>query len=173
MLFLKYPSVKTISPPSAKIVQANMEPEDEHTGEFEEVEEHHGGESEEGEEVETPVRAGSRILSFFRFALRFLTVVLVGLISAVTAMRLAIHGREVQIPNLIGMAPQQAAQVAVSNGLIVSVEHRFYSTDVAQGLIMSQKPPAGTKVRRGWEIRVAQSLGPQTVVIPSLLGQSM
>lgn len=145
-----------------------MEPEEEVTGSP--TDDPH---QEPDDEQEAPAKPGSRILGFFRFVLRFLTIVLVGLISAVTAMRLAIHGREVQIPKLIGMSPQQAAQAAVADGLIVSVEHRFYSPDVPQGLIMSQMPPPGTKVRRGWQIRVAQSLGPQTVTIPSLLGQSM
>lgn len=37
---------------------------------------------------------------------------------------------------------------------------------------MTQMPPAGTKVRRGWMVRVAQSLGPQRVAIPDVTGQS-
>ncbi len=37
---------------------------------------------------------------------------------------------------------------------------------------MTQVPPAGTKVRRGWMVRVAQSLGPQRVAIPDVTGQS-
>jgi beta-lactam-binding protein with PASTA domain len=37
---------------------------------------------------------------------------------------------------------------------------------------MTQIPPPGTKVRRGWSIRVAQSLGPQRVAIPAVTGGS-
>src|SRR5258708_28869667 len=37
---------------------------------------------------------------------------------------------------------------------------------------MSQAPEAGVKVRRGWAVRVAQSLGPQRVAIPDVTGQS-
>jgi beta-lactam-binding protein with PASTA domain len=37
---------------------------------------------------------------------------------------------------------------------------------------MSQLPLPGTKVRRGWQVRVAQSLGPLRVVIPDVSGQS-
>ena len=37
---------------------------------------------------------------------------------------------------------------------------------------MTQMPPPGTKVRRGWSIRVAQSLGPQRVAIPDVTGGS-
>ena len=37
---------------------------------------------------------------------------------------------------------------------------------------MSQVPLAGVKVRRGWAIRVAQSLGPQRIAIPDVTGES-
>ncbi len=33
-------------------------------------------------------------------------------------------------------------------------------------------PPAGTRLRRGWQVRVAQSMGPQRVEIPNVLGES-
>jgi beta-lactam-binding protein with PASTA domain len=44
--------------------------------------------------------------------------------------------------------------------------------DVPEGKIISQIPAAGMKVRRGWQVRVAQSLGPQRVAIPDVLGES-
>lgn len=37
---------------------------------------------------------------------------------------------------------------------------------------MTQLPLPGTKVRRGWQVRVAQSMGPQRVSIPDVTGQS-
>jgi beta-lactam-binding protein with PASTA domain len=37
---------------------------------------------------------------------------------------------------------------------------------------MSQLPLPGTKVRRGWQVRVAQSLGPTRVAIPDVTGES-
>ncbi|MGA9352084.1 MAG: PASTA domain-containing protein, partial [Terriglobales bacterium] len=48
----------------------------------------------------------------------------------------------------------------------------FYSADVPEGRIINQMPLAGTKVRRGWAIRVARSLGPQRVAIPDVTGES-
>jgi beta-lactam-binding protein with PASTA domain len=52
------------------------------------------------------------------------------------------------------------------------VEREFYSADVPEGKIMTQMPPPGTKVRRGWSVRVAQSLGIQRVAIPDVTGES-
>jgi beta-lactam-binding protein with PASTA domain len=109
---------------------------------------------------------------FFRMLLLALVLMMVALISALTAMQLAIHGREVAIPRLIGMVPSEAERAGAMLGLQVIVERQFYSTTVAEGKIMSQMPAPGTKVRRGWSVRVAQSLGPQRIAIPDVTGGS-
>jgi len=109
---------------------------------------------------------------FFRLLLLALVLMTVALISALTAMQMAIHGREVAIPKLVGMSPLEAERVGAASGLQVVVERQFYSPDVPEGRIMTQMPPPGTKVRRGWSVRVAQSLGPQRVAIPDVTGES-
>lgn len=109
---------------------------------------------------------------FVRFVLQTLILLVVALVSALTAMRLAIHGREVAVPDLVGKTPTQARQIAELAGFQFEVERQYYSLKVPEGRILSQLPLAGTKVRRGWEIRVAQSLGPQRVVIPNVVGES-
>jgi beta-lactam-binding protein with PASTA domain len=109
---------------------------------------------------------------FFRMLLLTLVLMTVALISALTAMRLAIHGREVTIPKLVGMSPSEAERVGAASGLLVVVEREFYSADVPEGKIMTQMPAPGAKVRRGWSIRVAQSLGLQRVAIPDVTGES-
>ena len=110
---------------------------------------------------------------FFRYVLLALVLIAVALISALTAMRFAIHGREVAVPKLVGLNPMEAERVAVANGLLLVVENRFYSPEVPEGRIMTQVPAAGEKVRRGWRVRVAESLGPQRVTIPDVSGQSL
>lgn len=109
---------------------------------------------------------------FFRMLLLALMLLTVALVSALTAMRFAIHGREVTIPKLVGMTPLEAERVVSASGLQVAVERQFYSPEIPEGRIMTQIPPPGTKVRRGWSVRVAQSLGPQRVAIPDVTGQS-
>jgi beta-lactam-binding protein with PASTA domain len=105
---------------------------------------------------------------FFRTLLLALVLLTVALISAFTAMQFAIHGREVTVPKLVGMTPLQAERALADSGLQVSIERQFYSPDIAEGRIMTQIPAAGVKVRRGWAIRVAESLGPQRVAIPDV-----
>jgi eukaryotic-like serine/threonine-protein kinase len=108
----------------------------------------------------------------FKYAFRALVLLLVFLSSALLAMRFAIQGREVHVPRLTGLTPAEAERVANSNGLVLSIESRFYSATVAQGRIVSQAPAPDATVRRGWKVRVAESLGPQRAAVPNLLGQS-
>jgi len=101
-----------------------------------------------------------------------LVLVVVALVSALTAMRFAIHGQEVQVPALIGLAPTDAERAVAGLGLQIDVERQYYSPTIPAGRIMTQMPLAGTKVRRNWQVRVAQSLGPQRVSIPDVTKQS-
>ena len=110
--------------------------------------------------------------NFFRLVLMALVLIVVGLMSALTAMRVAIHGRETSVPNFVKLTPGEAERTAVTSGLSVALEGQFYSSDVPEGRIVSQVPAAGSRVRRGWRVRLAQSLGPQRVVIPDVIGQS-
>jgi beta-lactam-binding protein with PASTA domain len=110
--------------------------------------------------------------SFFRMVLLALVLLVVALISALTAMRLAIHGHEVSVPDFVGKSPAVARMIAEQTGLDLNVERQYYSATVQEGKILSQLPPAGSQVRQGWQVRVAESLGPQRVAIPNVIGQS-
>ena len=107
-----------------------------------------------------------------KLVLLVLVLVIVAMVSALTAMQFAIHTREVPVPNLVGKTVAEGQRAALASGLEVQVERQYYSPDVAEGRIMSQVPDPGAKVRRGWQLRVAQSLGPQRVAIPDLSGES-
>src|ERR1700731_1662291 len=108
----------------------------------------------------------------FRFALLAMALVVIALVSALTAMRFAIHGQEVQVPSVIGLSPVDAERAVAGLGLQIEVERQYYSPRIPEGRIMTQVPLPGMKVRRGWQLRVAQSLGPQRVAIPDVTKQS-
>jgi eukaryotic-like serine/threonine-protein kinase len=110
--------------------------------------------------------------NFFRMLLLALVLMTIALISALTAMQLAIHGREVAIPQLIGLSPLEAERTGAASGLQVIIERQFYSPTIPEGKIMTQMPLPGTKVRRGWSVRVGQSLGPLRIPIPDVTGGS-
>lgn len=107
-----------------------------------------------------------------KYTFRALVLLLVFLASALLAMRFAIQGREVKVPRLTGLTPVEAERAANSDGLVLSIESRFYSSAVPEGRIVSQAPAPDAPVRRGWKVRVAESLGPQRAGVPNLIGES-
>jgi eukaryotic-like serine/threonine-protein kinase len=112
------------------------------------------------------------IAGFFRVAMLVMLLVVVALLAAITTMHFAIHGAEVQVPALKGMTVADARSQTAGLGLNLDVDNRYYSGEVAAGHILTQSPPAGTVVRREWRVRVAESLGPQSVDVPNVVGSN-
>ncbi len=108
---------------------------------------------------------------FFNLVLGAMAMVAIALISAFIAMRLAIHGREIKVPDLTHMSVADASRRAAALGLRLRLENKFYSPDTPAGKILAQFPAPGTVVRRDWPVRVTESLGAQQVSIPDLTGQ--
>jgi eukaryotic-like serine/threonine-protein kinase len=113
-----------------------------------------------------------RVRNLMRYFLLALLLLAVALISAITTMRLAIHVREVRVPDFRGKTPAQARLLAEQNGLAIEVQSSYYSATVPEGRVLSQGPGPGVLVRRGWDVQVALSLGPQRVSIPEVVGES-
>jgi eukaryotic-like serine/threonine-protein kinase len=111
------------------------------------------------------------MIQIFRFALVVLLLCVVALLSAVATMHFAIHGAEVSVPDLRGLAVADAMRKAAALDLSLSVDNRFYSAEMPSGRVLVQSPAEGTIVRREWHLRVTQSLGPQRMAIPNVIGQ--
>ncbi len=112
------------------------------------------------------------VRNLLRYFLMALLLLVVALVSALTTMQLAIHVREVKVPDLRNQTPAEARRIAEQNGLSAQGESNYYSPVIPQGRVLSQSPVGGTLVRRGWDVRLALSLGPQRVTIPQVVGQS-
>src|SRR6185437_11455455 len=93
-------------------------------------------------------------------------------LAAIVTMHFAIHGAEVEVPALKGMTVADARRETAGLGLNFDVDNRYYSGEVAPGHILTQSPAPGTVVRRGWTVRVSESLGPQKVEVPETVGES-
>ncbi len=114
----------------------------------------------------------SSINRFFNIVLGALAMLVIALLSAFITMRLAIHGREVKVPNLAGLTLADASKQTRSLGLRLTLENRFYSPNTPPGHVLAQYPKPGVTVRRQWAVRVTESLGAQQVAIPDVIGQS-
>jgi len=96
-----------------------------------------------------------------------------GIVSALTAMRFAIHGREVQVPKLMGKSKDEAEQVLKGLDLNLKVSSSQFSADVAEGKVLAQVPSSGTHIRAGRTVRVLISLGERRFAVPNLVGTSL
>jgi len=96
----------------------------------------------------------------------------VGFLSALTAMRFAIHGREVDMPDVVGMGVVRARQILQGRSLGIKIEDRIYS-NLPVGAVVRQSPPPNMRVKTGQFAHVVLSLGPQTVTIPLLTDRSL
>ena len=93
-------------------------------------------------------------------------------LSAITAMRIAIHGREVAMPNLVGKNVAEASQMLRSKGLVLRVADRLYS-DMPINEVVRQTPSAGMIMKVSQQAHVVLSLGQRQLEIPSLEGSSL
>jgi eukaryotic-like serine/threonine-protein kinase len=93
-------------------------------------------------------------------------------LSAITAMRVAIHGREVPMPNLVGKNVTEASQILRSKGLLLRVADRIYS-DEPINHVVRQTPSAGMQMKVSQQAHVVLSLGQRELEIPSLEGNTL
>lgn len=111
------------------------------------------------------------MMRYFRLVLSILALLAVMFLAAAITLRVALHGGEVSIPDVSSMTVAEASDAALHNGLDLNIENRFYSTTVPAGRVLSQAPAPGSRVRKGWQVRVTVSLGPQQVTIPDVSGE--
>ncbi|HXP82868.1 MAG TPA: PASTA domain-containing protein [Verrucomicrobiae bacterium] len=113
-----------------------------------------------------------RIEWVFRMGLLVFILAAAAFLSAVTAMRFAIQGREVSMPNLVGKSSADAQAILQGRGLQLKVVDRVYS-DLPANAVARQSPPEGERMKVAQNAHVVLSLGPQNVTTPSLLGESL
>jgi beta-lactam-binding protein with PASTA domain len=109
----------------------------------------------------------------YQWLLTAMAMIVVMLFAAAITVRIALHGHEVTIPDFAGMSVGEASTAALKASVDLNIENHFYSTTVPAGRILSQAPAAGSRVRHGWQVRVTESLGPQQVTIPDVVGQPL
>jgi beta-lactam-binding protein with PASTA domain len=107
-----------------------------------------------------------------RMALLVFILAAAAFLSAITAMRIAIHGREVNMPNLVGKNVAEANGLLRSHGLVLRVADRIYS-ELPINLVVRQSPPPGMLMKVSQQAHVVLSLGQRQLQIPLLEGNSL
>lgn len=114
----------------------------------------------------------NRLQWILRMALLLFILSSVAFLSALTAMRIAVQGREVAVPDVVGKSASQAKQILHARGVGMKVEDRIYD-NLPVDAVVRQSPPPDARVKAGQNAHVVLSLGPQKITIPVLADRSM
>jgi serine/threonine-protein kinase len=100
-----------------------------------------------------------------------LLLVVVLFASGYFTMRLVIRSdAAVTVPNLVGADVMKALGAAAEKNLDVRVEGFEYSSTVAKNHVLFQDPPAGSSIKKGRDLRLVISRGPEALLGPHLVG---
>ena len=115
----------------------------------------------------------TKLLTFFRWLFFGSLLFVSGFVSCLTAMRLAIRGNEVLVPDLAGKTIEGASRQLEASSLRVKVESRRFDDKAPQDRIISQTPLANSQLKRDQTVRVILSLGVKKVPVPELAGETI
>src|ERR1700759_4415781 len=93
-------------------------------------------------------------------------------LSAITAMRIAIHGRETTMPKIIGKNVGEGNRMLGSRGLVLRVADRVYSEEPIN-VVVRQAPTSGQLMKVSQQAHVVLSLGQRQLEVPLLEGSSL
>ncbi len=104
------------------------------------------------------------------------TVIAVVVIAAVLGGLYAlgfIGGKsEVEVPNLLDMTYEEAKEELEAIGLEIEIGKEVETEEVDPGLVVSQSPVEGVKVKEGATVTVDISVSAESGLVPSLLGEA-
>src|SRR5262249_20461236 len=124
--------------------------------------------------TETQPRRLQREISRWSSIILMIAILAVaGVVSALTAMRFAIRGREVDVPQLTGKTQVEAEEILKARGLKLKVSNSRFSSDIAEGKVLEQNPVSGSRLKVDRTVRVLLSLGAQRFAVPNLVGTSL
>src|SRR5438552_13009962 len=99
-------------------------------------------------------RPESRFSRYSSIILMIAILVVAGTLSAMTAMRFAIRGREVVVPDLAGKSEEEARQILSGHGLQLKVSSKRFSDNAPEGRIVEQIPPTGQHLKTNRTVKV-------------------
>ena len=108
---------------------------------------------------------------FFKGLGIFLSLIVVGVVSAFAVIALLLRQEEVRVPDLTGQDIVLVIDMVGQQGLQLAVDRRESSQSVPRDAIISQSPPPGTGLKKGRTVRVVVSQGPSQLLAPRLVGE--
>jgi serine/threonine-protein kinase len=107
-----------------------------------------------------------------RYALLAFVLAAAAFLSAITTIRVAIRGRVVAMPNVVGKPLAEAQTILQAGGLQIRVADRMYNP-LPLNAVVRQSPSPGEQVKLSQTAQVVLSLGPQAISVPAIEGRSL
>jgi eukaryotic-like serine/threonine-protein kinase len=114
-----------------------------------------------------------KLLRVVRWSFLAGILALAGFVSCLTAMRFAIRGSEVTVPDLMGRTVRDADRLVALSQLQLELESHRFDERVESDHIVAQAPTPGSKLKRNRSVRVIVSLGARKIPVPDLKGESL
>ncbi|MDV2504263.1 MAG: PASTA domain-containing protein [bacterium] len=111
--------------------------------------------------------------AFLRWVGFTLLCIVVGSVSGLVLLNLTLSGGDVVVPDLKSKDILVALTVLNQRELNLRIVRREYSVTVAKNVIISQRPGAGTRIKRDADVSVVISRGPKEVVVPTLTSETV
>lgn len=111
--------------------------------------------------------------AFLRWLGFTLLCIVVGIVSGLLVLNLTISGGEVAVPDVEGKDILVALTLLNQREINLRIVQREYSNKVPKNIIISQRPGAGTRIRKDGDVAVVISRGPKEVVVPTLKGETL
>jgi serine/threonine-protein kinase len=127
----------------------------------------------ESEATESRPKKESQFSRWSGITLMVAILIVASIVSALTAMRFAIRGREVTVPSVIGKTQAEAQELVQNSGLQFRVTSTRFSSEVPEGQVLQQDPATGTRLKANRTVKVLVSLGDRRFAVPNLLGTSL
>lgn len=100
-------------------------------------------------------------------------LIAIGFLSAIVGMRIAVRRTEVAVPLIIGKTSAEAEKALAEANLQLEVSAQLYDPKMAEGLVISQRPAPGGRLKAKRAVQVVLSLGPRTNPVPKLVGATL
>ena len=102
------------------------------------------------------------------------TILALVVASAILLNVVTHHGQEIGVPDFSNLSVQDARKLASDSGVRIEVTDSVYVRKMGRGLVFSQNPKAGSRVKQGRRIMLTiNSVRPKKVSMPDLVGFSM
>jgi len=95
---------------------------------------------------------------------------IVAAVSAYLTVRRTVSGREVLVPELVGLAADDAGRLLRRQGLAIETVAERHDPTVEAGHVIAQEPAPGSGIKVDRKVKVVVSLGEKGAAVPELRG---